>query len=520
MLAPLLVLLTAIPQPASARAEGVVAATCDPVLADVLRDVLAESPALAVAGSRSAAARARAGGAGLLPDPMLQLRTTTDRGGASWQDTTDVEVMAAQPITSRARRRAEASQAEAMALSESANAEAARLDALMEAARWYFEVAQLDALEELRRDELQTLRAFAESARGRYATGGGRQQDPLRAQAEVTRGEMELVEIASRRAQALSALNELRGHDPAEPLRPSSLPDPAVRSLASSELRDAALARAPALEAARHDIAAAESGEAIARKASTPDITLGGFYEGMDLGGGMPGGDRDQFGVVVGISLPVRHARIASGIDEAVALRLASAQAQRATEASVRRQVTDALTRSDEARRAWSLQDEVLGVQSEEGLRSALSGYSSGDTTSLDVLDAVRVAYEVRAAGLRARADAAMADAALRSLVGGALPGEAPCVGVAIAVDEPGLSEPAAGSAPSRHAVTLQGAPSPETAIASGARGDRQIVTSADRAIASRAVSDREAAPRETAAMKAPSRHAVTQRGRTRLPRW
>lgn len=464
MLAPLLALLAAIPQPAPARAraEGVVAATCDPVLADVLRDVLAGSPALAVAASRSAAANARVAGAGLLPDPMVQLRTTTDRGGASWQDTTDLEVMATQSVTSRARRRAETSQAAAMSQAEAANAEAARLDALMDAARWYFEVAQLDALEELRRDELQTLRAFAESARGRYATGGGRQQDPLRAQAEVTRGELELVEIASRRAQALAALNELRGRDAAEPLRPAALPQPAPRALAAADLRDAALERAPAIDAARSDVAAAQAGEAIARKATTPDVTLGGFYERMDLGGGMPGGDRDQFGVAVGISLPVRRARIASGIDEAVALRLAATQAQRATEASVRRQVADALTRSHEALRAWSLQDEVLGVQSEESLRSALSGYSSGETTSLDVLDAVRVAYEVRAAGVRARADAAMADASIRSLVGGALPDDAPCASVAIASvarqhREPAPSQAAERSAPSRHAVTLQG---------------------------------------------------------------
>src|SRR6185369_6544603 len=137
MLSPVHVMLAAFlaaspaPAPGSrSRAEDVVAATCDPVLADVLRDVLASSPALAASRLRSSAASARAEGAGLLPEPTLQLKTTTDRGGGSWDDTTDIEVMAMQSLPQRSRRRAMIGQAQSMASSAAATTEAARLDAI------------------------------------------------------------------------------------------------------------------------------------------------------------------------------------------------------------------------------------------------------------------------------------------------------------------------------------------------------------------------------------------------------
>jgi outer membrane protein TolC len=419
--------VTPVDPPSRSRAEDVVAATCDPVLANVLRDVLASSPALAASALRSSAAAARAAGAGSLPDPMLSLRTTTDRGGGSWDDTTDVEVMGMQSLPARSRRRAMGEQAQSLATSAAATTEAARLDALGEASRWYFELARLDALDELRRDERATLRAFAESARGRYASGAGRQQDPIRAQAEVSRNELILVEIDARRREALAALNELRGRGPAEPLQPSALPQPVRLDLSADALRELLIARSPALDAAESDVAAARAGEDVARKASIPDISLGGFYELMDAGGGLKVEDRDQFGVLVGISLPVRHRLIAAGVDEAVALRLAAVEQQRAATAVLTRHMSDALVGVEEARNAWDLHDQVLGVQAEESLRSALSGYSTGVTTSLDVIDSLRVTYEVRAEALRARADFAIEAAKLRSMIGGPLACDPPC---------------------------------------------------------------------------------------------
>jgi outer membrane protein TolC len=97
-----------------------------------------------------------------------------------------------------------------MAASERAQVEVRALELVTEFRRLVWELATLDAEEEIVRGDRYTLERFEQLARARYAAGGGIGQPVVKIQAEITRVDQRLLDVAARRAALTAAVNALR----------------------------------------------------------------------------------------------------------------------------------------------------------------------------------------------------------------------------------------------------------------------------------------------------------------------
>ena len=96
------------------------------------------------------------------------------------------------------------------AAAATADVEAKRLALVTEARRLYYELAFLGVQERVLRDDRATLGHYEELSRARYASGVGLEQAVIKLQAEITRDDNRLLELANRRAGLVAALDALR----------------------------------------------------------------------------------------------------------------------------------------------------------------------------------------------------------------------------------------------------------------------------------------------------------------------
>jgi len=416
--------------PPSTVAE-IVASLEPATLRALAEEVLARSPELARLRRQAEVAKARAPQLRSLPDPMAALTafllTPETRTGPQ-----QVQASLSQRFPWAGKLGAAEREALWMAASERAQVEVRALELVTEARRLLWELATLGAEEEILRGDRYTLERFEQLARARYAAGGGIGQPVVKIQAEITRVDQRLLDVATRRAALTAAVNALRDRPadaavdvPELPALPPG-PDPGL-----TELRRRALARRPELARERARIAAAEAAGERAGLERRPDVTVGLGYtlvgEREDAAGrAMPpeGNGDDVLGVTVGVNLPVRTARIEAGIAEAAARRGAAEEALRAAAAAIERDLGDLVPRLRLTREQSDLFDRVLLLQAEEALSSAEAAYTAGTLGALDLLDAERTLFQVRLGAARARADHLVARARLEGAVGGSLDSE------------------------------------------------------------------------------------------------
>ncbi len=416
------------PDPAAAPrgadpAREILAAIDQEPLRLILDEVLRHNPEIARARARARAAAARAPQARALPDPMAEVQydlsppeTRVGPQGVM------LGLSQSLPWFGKLRLREAAAQAEAAG--QEARVAAVRLAILTEARRLYHELAFLDALERVLREDRDTLAHYEELARSRYAAGRGPSQDVVKIQAEITRDDERLLDLATRRAELRAALNALRDREAGSrvPVAPLSA-SPALR-LELADLRRRAQAGRPELAAARAEIEAARRRIELARKEYRPDVTVGVTFievgERTDREGRInPPEDNGQDILTVsgGINLPIWKKKLAAGVEEAVGLELAAQEELRAVAARIEGELGDLHQRLALTWDRLRLFQDVLQVQAAESLRSAEAGYASGTRDALDLLDAERVLLEVQIATERARADYAVALAQLEGAV-------------------------------------------------------------------------------------------------------
>jgi len=420
--------------PLAGGVDGILPQLDPPSLRAFAREVLTRHPEVARARARAAAAAARAPQVRALPDPMasltLFLLPPETRVGPQ---RAMVGLSQRLPWFSKLRTR------ERMALLGAAEAEAqveaARLSALTEARRLYWELAFLDAQEAALAEDRETLGRYEELARSRYAAGMGLAQSAIKLQAEISRTETRLLELAGRRVTLLAAANALRDRPAATPLDAADLPSPPGELRAHEkdpELWHAvALRNRPELAATAARIAAAGVAVELAELERKPDLTLGLGYTVVErrtdaAGRRMPptGNGNDILGLTGSINLPVWKERIEAGITEALSLEEQAREEQRSILATIEAVLGDSAQSLPLIRDRHRLLAEVLAVQAGESLHSAEAGYAAGTHEALDLLDAERTLLDVRIATARARTDYQIALARLEGALGA--PADAP----------------------------------------------------------------------------------------------
>jgi outer membrane protein TolC len=404
----------------------VIEALAEPQLRALAEEVLERNPSVAAASARAQAAHLQAPQAKALPDPVAgvtgYIAPPETRVGPQRLMATLSQRF---PWFGKRGLREQAALQQAAALE--AEVEARRLELVTEVRRLYREIAFLDAYRRVVETDRETLIHFEQLARTRYASGAGSQQGVVKIQAEITKDDARLLDIATRRAGLVAALNALRDRPQQTPFTGFELPAVAGwRVPALEPLRSRALAARPELDRAERELERADTLIDLARQKFKPDFTLGATYAAVGtrtdpVGRLEPPEDNgsDIFGLSLSINLPVQRGSLKAGVEQAAASRLAAVEHKRDVTASIDRALGELVERLRLTAEQARLFERVLLVQAEQSLRSAEAGYAAGALGSLDLLDAERVLLEVRTAALRARADYAIALARLEGVVGG-----------------------------------------------------------------------------------------------------
>jgi cobalt-zinc-cadmium efflux system outer membrane protein len=400
------------------------ASISDATLRGLVGEVLERSPRVAAAEARARAARLQAPQAGALPDPML--------GATGYVSSPETRV-GPQTVTGTLsqklpwfgklglKEKAALQHADALA----AAVEAERLDLVTETRRLYYEVGFLDAWSRVVGDDRATLDHYELLARTRYASGVGIEQAVVKIQAEITKDDARLLDVADRRAAVVAALNALRDRPQSTPVATVAVPGYGEVSADRAALRERALALRPEVAGADAELARADSEIALARKEYKPDLTLGATYTWVGLrddpagiAAPPPDNGKDVFAISAAINLPIHRGRLKAGVEQAAELRSAAGEGKRAVITGIDRSLGELTERVTLTWKQLRLLKDVLAIQADQSLRSAEAGYSAGTLGSLDLLDAERVLLDVRTAVERTRADYAIAVARLEGAVG------------------------------------------------------------------------------------------------------
>lgn len=398
--------------------------TLAPALRDLVGEVLARNPDLARARRQAVAAELRAPQVRALPDPMASvtpfLSSPETRVGPQ-----ELTVSLSQRFPWFGKLALREQSALLAAAAARAEVEALAVRQITETRRLYHELAFLEAEAKAVEEDRSTLVHYEELARTRYASGEGLGQAVVKIQAEITKDETRLLDIANRRASWIARLNALRDRAPDSPVPlPTQPGDLDLPELAFGPLGELALRARPEVARERARIAQAATGVDLARKEYLPDFNFGLAYTVVGsredaAGRAMPpeGNGDDILGVTAGINIPLWRKKLEAGVEEAAQRELAAQEGLRSVAAAIHRDLGELLQRIPQTREQLKLFRDVLMVQAEEALRSAEAAYSGGALGALDLLDAERVLLEVRIATARTAADLAIAIARLEGVL-------------------------------------------------------------------------------------------------------
>ncbi len=412
------------PTPQDMPSQAVLQGIDDPSCRALAHEVLERNPKLAALDAAARAADQAAPQVRALPDPVA--------GVTAYLLSPETRVGPQQAMVSLSQRfpwfgtlQLKEQSALFEAAAARARVETERLRLVTEARRLAYELAFTNASEGVVQTDRTILGHYEELARARYASGVGIEQGVVKIQAEITRDDARLLDIAARRASLEASINGLRDQPAGTAVTVSTLPTYPELSPTVGALRERTLATRPELAEADARIRAAQSEIELAQKATRPDVTIGLSYnlvgERSDSAGRLnppEGNGRDILALFGGVSLPIHREKIEAGIEAATERRLAAEQARRATAADIEQSLADLATRIPLIWDRLQLFRNVLIVQARQSLASAEAGYAAGTLNALDLLDAERVLLDVRIATERARADYAVALAQLEGTVG------------------------------------------------------------------------------------------------------
>ncbi len=397
----------------------------DPFQQALAEEVLLRNPGLHVAGARSRAVRLEAPQARALPDPSVEamafaLPPETRVG----PQRLTLGVSQSLPWAGKLALKESAAVHAAEALEEQVLAD--RVSLVTEVRSLYYELLFVDRQHDITAILREHLVQHEEISRSRYATGGGSAQGVIKLQAEITRVEKSLLDLDSRQIDLIARINRLRDRPADTRVERAALPEKLERiDLDPEALAVRAGARRHELRAAQARIAAAESMEALAHKAYRPDFVVGLTYTLVDprddAAGRLspPAGNGDDIlGIRGVIRIPLWRDKLAAGVEQAIELQSAAASAERELMLSIESTIGDLSQRVPLAWRQLRLVEDLLVVQAEEAVDSALAGYVAGTLNALDLLDAEHILSDAQTAVARAKTDYLVGLAKLEGAVG------------------------------------------------------------------------------------------------------
>jgi cobalt-zinc-cadmium efflux system outer membrane protein len=346
------------------------------------------SPRLRAVREMVKAVQSQEPGAGLLPDPMLQVGVANlaiPEFSASMPASMAPTFQAQQrfPLAGKLSLRSE--MAEQTTGIARAQADESWWEVRTEVASAFYQIYQMDEQIEVMRETLGLLEDFQAVARSMYESGTGRQADVLRANVEIARMAAEIERMSSMRTAYGSRLNALLDR-PAETPVPGPSLDPLPASVPDQEtLRGWALSTRPALAGLQWEVARAGTGRSLADKAIWPDLTVG-----LQYGFGRMAGDlKGMGGASVGFSIPLYAGkRQFKARDEAAAMEAVAEARYAQMLALVDSRIGEGLADLTQARTLIGLYQQEILPQARATVESSFSSYRVGSVDFMTLLDA------------------------------------------------------------------------------------------------------------------------------------
>lgn len=369
-------------------------------LEELERAAFQNNPEIKLAVRQVVLAESRVGSAGALDDAQFMYRGWGVPLEAPWDlNRAQNMFMFSQPLPGMGKRALRSDIAEQAVATARAMLEGKKREVAARVRTAYYELLLTGHETRLHHEQVALARQALDSARIRYTVGRVPQQDVLKAQIALTRLVAHLVEFEQAGLLARATLNTLTGRMPDAELEvwgeyraPSALP-----SLA--DLERIALAHRPELIAAQSEIKREELAVRLARKAYTPDFTVGAGYMLMPSGSPV----RNNYMAELSVTLPwLNRRKHNSEISQAEA----EAELQRAEyerlRAAVLHQIQDALVRAQSAKRLADLYGNTLRPQAQATFKAANAAYQTDRTDFLNLLDSQNTLLEVEYAYYRA----------------------------------------------------------------------------------------------------------------------
>jgi outer membrane protein TolC len=379
---------------ASAPAHADVPARPDGVLQGLIDEAVARNPQLVAAQQLEQAAAARPVQAGSRPGPTVGAFYQNDGVAPSLgrEPMTMLGVSAGQEIPYPGKLGLRRQVAQADADLAAFDVERVRLSLVASVKRAYYGLVLARGLAALALEHRKVWDEVRETARVRYASAVGSQQDMLRAQVEGTRLNAVHAQHHAEGRARLAEINALLGRPPGTPIETAVL-TVAADSRSSEEIVAATEAASPELKAAELAIARDQRALDLARLEFKPDFNV----EGAAINrGGLP----PMWQVNAKVMLPSR-ARARGAVAEAQARLAASHARVEDVRLRLRSAVEQRLALLDAAAAIEATYREGLLPQGEVAVQSATATYAAGQGSQIAVLDAAAAVLEDRTEYLR-----------------------------------------------------------------------------------------------------------------------
>ena len=389
-------------------------------LDDWLREAADGNPSLAAAVRSAEAARARAGMAGALMDPMVGVKAMREDSN-DLADYSMLEWMVEQTVPGPGKRGARA--AASVAAADAAHAESLdRLDGVREqVVSAYWDLWLMQQRVALMHEALGWMGQAAEAARARYAVPaamGGMpvgSPDVLRAEIEQARmrNEVETMEREVQTSQA--AVNALLNAPPDRPRDAVSMAvAPVNLRWDPTHILELAEARGKGLNAARGRIDAARAGAEAARLESRPDFRF--LVEARQP---KDGGAIAEYDTTIGFTFPWLWSRkYEAARREAGAMRAMAEADYAAMRNEMAVMIRDLCTRAETARRTIRLYESDIGPKSRQLVETSLAAYRTGRADFMTVVEGLRTEIGARTEYATARSGLGRAEAGLMRIIG------------------------------------------------------------------------------------------------------
>ena len=344
------------------------------------------NPRIAAAGALADAAAARVPGAGLPPDPQVQLgllgRALPGLGPMEVLGMTQLQLVQRWPLAGKLGFASAAAVARGTAARERAVDVGWEVRGRVAAA--FYELYRTERGAEIALATRRLMEDIAATADAMYRVGEAGQADVLKARVEVARMTEEITAMRAMRLVNLSRLSGLLDQPIDSTTGPAVLPVlPAILPSADELMRRATASR-PMVRAGEADFAAASAEESRVRREIWPDLEIGIQYAQR----GSPTGTDHMGSLMLGASVPVfARSRQLRMRDEAGAMRAMAAADLAAMRAETRARVGEAYVEWVRARNLAALYRTTILPQAGAAVTASLAAYRVGRVNLMTLID-------------------------------------------------------------------------------------------------------------------------------------